>query len=326
MQTFEALMLVKESALGTVMATPVAGTDSIYIRLTDDNSFGIMPKPQTVTVPYGGGQAIDAEMLSDFTECTGNLSTLLYPTQALFILSWALARINAGQTSPWTTTERPGDLASVSCYHAYMMNDGTIKRQRYAGTKVTSLRLEASRGDTRWKCTLGLTAQKNIGNPVDASADPDATEFPLPGDADLPVGPYLFTHSSGGLLLGTGSGTVRSQYESLALNVANTIDARPFESRWVQVMEWHGRRSTLDVELRLKVTPDDKTAYEALTAQTCKLTLTQGARSVVLDYKGANKLGNLDRNLPLNKVATRRLTIANLYSSAAGTDIDFTVT
>jgi hypothetical protein len=325
MQTFEALYIVKESAFGTVMASPVAGTDSMFIRLTDGNSFSMQPNPVMTTIPYGGGQAIDAEMLSDFSEVKGALTTKLYPTQCALLLNWALTRVNAGQTAPWTTTEPPGDLASVSCYHAFQRNDGTIKRQRYSGCKVNSLRLEASRGDVVWKATLDLTAIKNIGNPVDASADPDATEFPLPGDADLPVGPYLFSHSSGGLLLGTGSGTVRSQYESLALAVTNSMDARPFESHWIQVNSFRGRKSTLDCELRLKVTPDDQTAYEALTANTCKLTLTSGARSVVIDYKGANKISKVDRNLPLDKIFTRRLTIANLYSSSAGTDLDVTV-
>ena len=39
MSAREFVWIVKESALGTLMTSPTAGTDSIYIRLVDGNSF-----------------------------------------------------------------------------------------------------------------------------------------------------------------------------------------------------------------------------------------------------------------------------------------------
>ena len=59
----EFLWIVKESALGTVMTSPVAGTDSIYIRLIDGNSFGMLAEPVIEEIPYGGGFAVTAEAL-----------------------------------------------------------------------------------------------------------------------------------------------------------------------------------------------------------------------------------------------------------------------
>jgi hypothetical protein len=326
MPAFEFLWLVKESAYGTPTASPVAGTDSIYIRLPDSNAFGVQADPQFAEIPYGGGEDMLVEAPADVTQVRGTLATNLYPTQAAFLLNWAGTRVNAGQTAPWTTTEPPGDLASVSAYHGYARNDGTIKRTRYAGGKVGQWRLAASRTDPVWKISLDLIFQKPVGNSYDASADPTATEFPAPADADLPTGPYLFSHAAGGLLLGTGAGTSRTQFESLEFTCANTIDARPFESRWLQVAAFRGRRPQLNAGLRLKVTPDDRSAYEAATAQRAQLTLTKGANSVVLDLKASNVIRQLRRDLPLNKVFMHNLQLGSLRDATAGTDLTITVT
>jgi hypothetical protein len=325
--SFEHLMLVKESSYGTPFAAPVAGTDSIYIRLPDSNSFTMIADPVISQIQYGGGYDVPAEFVSDYIEVKGGLTTNLYTSQAAFILGWALQRVDAAQTLPWAQTSEPvGDLASVSCYHAVMRNDGSIKRTRYAGVKCTSFRIEANRGAPVWKVSMDLVAQKFVGNTFDGSSDPTTTEFPDPLETSYPTNPYLFQHSSGGLLLGSGSGTVRSQYESLALAVANTIDARPFESRFLQVAAFRGRRSTLDVALRLKATPDDDAAYLALAAQRAQLTLTNGANSVVVNFQGNNFLSRRARDLPLNKVFMRTLTITNAFSQSAANDLSYTVT
>src|SRR3954447_14001739 len=103
----EFLWIVKESALGTVMTSPVAGTDSIYIRLSDGNSFGMVAEPVIEEIPYGGGFAVTAEAVSDHYGCKGQLKTKLYPGQAELLLALLTERVNAGQTAPWTTPELP---------------------------------------------------------------------------------------------------------------------------------------------------------------------------------------------------------------------------
>src|SRR3954471_13363187 len=118
MSAREFLWIVKESALGTVMTSPVAGTDSIYIRLIDGNSFGMVAEPVIEEIPYGGGYAVTAEAVSDHYACKGQLKTKLYPSQAPLLLPWAVTRINDDQDAPWETTEPAGDLASCSVYHA----------------------------------------------------------------------------------------------------------------------------------------------------------------------------------------------------------------
>ena len=327
MATFEAAMLVVESAYTVTKASPVAGTDSIYLRLTQPNSFSVQADPKYTDISFGGGEDILVESLSDTMDVKGTLKTVLYPTQANLLLNWALTRINTGQTAPWTTTEPPGDLASASVYHAYQRSDGTLRRTRYAGGKVAKLTLTGSRNAPVWNAQLDLIFSKQIGNTYDASSDPDATEFPLPQDTDLPMGPYMFSETSGGLLIGSGAGTVRTQYETLTLTVTNMIDARPFESRFVQVAAFRGRRATLDSVLRLKSTPDDRTAFESSAAQRAQLTITKAspAHSVVINLQSSNKLLRLQRDLQLNKLFTYNMQVGNVRDATAGTDIGLTV-
>jgi hypothetical protein len=318
----EFLMLVRESSYGTPVANPVVGTDAFSIRLTEGNAFSMHARPVIQELPYGGGLAVTAEAVSDFTEVQGSLRTKLYPSQAAFLLGWLLTRVGADQSSPWATTEPPGDLASVSAYHAVRRGDGTYQRTRYAGVKPLAGRLECSRSDPVWKLSLDLQAQRNVGNPHDGSTDPTAAEFPAPAEADYPTGPYLFLHSAPqGGQGGFQVGTVRTQYESLALTVENALDARPFESRFLQVCSFRGRASTLEAHLRLKATPDDRAAYEALVAQATRLTLNDGTHTCVLDFRGQNTITKLPHDLPLDKVFMITLALKNRWDPAAGGDV-----
>src|SRR6478752_474542 len=126
----EYLYAVRESALGTVMTSPVAGTDSCYVRLTD-GFFAMAADPVMEFIPYGGGYAVDAEAVSDHYECKGTIKTKLYPGQANFWMTWCLNRINSGQTTPWVTTELPGDLASLSLYHLVRRSDASYHCERF---------------------------------------------------------------------------------------------------------------------------------------------------------------------------------------------------
>src|SRR5262249_34384701 len=159
----EYLLIVKESALNTPMASPVAGTDSIYIRLIEGNAFQMYAKPIIEKIPYGGGYAVTSEAISDHYSVEGSLRTKLYPTQAQLLLDWATTRINSGQTFPWTTTELPGDLASCTVYHAVRQSTGAYNLKQFSGVKVTNCRIEVSRDGTSAVLSLGLMGSKQVG-------------------------------------------------------------------------------------------------------------------------------------------------------------------
>jgi hypothetical protein len=318
MSAREFLWIVKESSLGTVMASPVAGTDSIYIRLVDGNSFSMVAEPVIEEIPYGGGFAVTAEAISDHYGCKGQLKTKLYPSQAPLLMGLLMTRVD-GSGHPWTTTEPVGDLASVSIYHAVRRSDGTYRRKRFAGCKAAGGRIEVSRQSTTAMLTLDLQACRSYGNAMDGSSDPDGTEFPAPGEVDYPVGPYTFKQSAGGVTVGS----VRTQYESLAIAIRNALDGRWFETSYLTVNQFCGRKSTLDIDLYLKASPDDRSAFEAITAKAASVVLTNGVtgQNMTLQYNGQNTISALPYDLPLNQVFLQKLSLMNRFDPSASGDI-----
>jgi hypothetical protein len=322
----EFLWIVKESALGTVMSTPVAGTDSMYIRLADGNAFSMVAEPIIEEIAYGGGFAVCAEAISDHYSCKGVLKTKLYPSQAAMLLGWWITRINSGQTAPWVTTEPAGDLASCSVYHAVRDSTGTYKRTRFAGVKVDGGQVSVSRKANSATLTLNLTASRSYGNAMDASADPDATEFPAPAESAYPTNPYTFRHTSGLLKIAS----TRTQYESLDIKVDNVLDPQWFETAYLTALPCLGRKSSLDANLYFKLSPDDRASYEAITAQDTEVTFSNGTNTCKIDFNGKNHITKLPYELPLNTIFMQKLSLMNRWDPAvaagAGGDVFVTFT
>lgn len=315
--------LVKESSLGTVMATPAPGVDSIFLRLTED--FTVQPTMLVAQIPYGGGVAIAADQVCDHYQVGGQLRTKLYPQQAKVLLGWAGVRVDQAATppAPWVTTEPSGDLASMSIYHAVMRSDGTFLRKRYAGAKVASWTLEASRQAADGVAlTMDLIASRSYGNQQDGTADPDAVEFPAPTDADYPTGPYTFSESAGHVTVGS----VRTQYESLRLNSQNVLDRRWFETPYLTSLPWMGRTTTLDLGLLFKALPNDRNTYESQTPQAATVEFVQGANTIVVNMQGANRISNLVYQTPNNEQYRQTVTLMSLYDLAAGSDLNLSFT
>jgi hypothetical protein len=322
MSAREYLWIVKESSLGTVMTSPTAGTDSIYVRLVDGNSFSMVAEPVIEDIPYGGGFAVSADAVSDHYGCAGQLKTKLYPSQAPLLLALLATRVSSDQTVPWATTEPPGDLASVSIYHAVRRSDGTYQRKRFAGVKAKGGRIEVSRQSTSATLTLELQAARSYGNAMDGSPDPDASEFPAPAETDYPAGPYTFKNTAGRVTVGS----IRTQYDSLAIAIQNALDGRWFETSYLTLNQFCGRSSTLDVDLYLKANPDDRSAFEAITAQSCSVEFSNGTNSATIQFNGKNHITKLPYDLPLDKAFMEKLSLKNRFSPSAGEDLSVAFT
>ena len=323
----EFLYLVQESAYKTPVATPIvyptASANAFYIRLDGANTFTMRPRPVMVAVPYGGGVAIDAFRVSDKIECKGRLVTKLYAgALSQFLLQWGGQQINTAQTSPWTTTEPAGDLASVSCYHAITRSDGSIKRRVYLGCKVDGWDVEVSEDSTIATLALDISGSTPQGNQFDSSTDPSATTFPAPTDPQLPTNPYVFIHASGGLTIGSA----RTQFQSLKLASKNVIARRFWANRFVSLMRWVGRSTTLEAVNFYATTPDDRTSYEGLTTETTSLALSNGTHSVTFNMNTASVISQFEDQLPLNDLYTQTMTITNQWDATAGSDLAFAFT
>ncbi len=329
----EFLLLVQESAYKTPVTSPTvynytsppSTPSAFYIRLDGSNAFTMRPRPMMVAVPYGGGVAIDAFRVADKMECKGRLVTKLYAGPlSQFLLQWAAQAINTAQTSPWTTTEPAGDLASVSVYHAIQRSDGSIKRRVYLGTKVDGWDLEVSEDGTIAMLTMDLSASTPQGNQFDSSTDPAATTFPVPTDSpnQMPINPYVFIHASGGLTVGSA----RSQFQALKLSSKNQIARRFWANRFVNLMRFVGRSTTLEAVNFYASSPDDRTSYEGLTNETTSVSLNNGTHSITINMNTASVITTFEDQLPLNDLYTQTMTVTNQWDPTAGSDLALSFT
>lgn len=317
----EFLWVIKESAYGTKKPSATAGVDSVYIRLADANAFSMVADPVFVETAFGGGWDEPADVQADHYDVKGALSTLLYPTQANLLLDWLMTPVNTGQTLPWVTTEPAGDLASCTIYHGIRRRDGTIKRHKYTGVKCAGGEIACSRSAPRATLKLDLIGQKEVGNAVDASADPDATEFPEPADSAYATGPYLFSHTSA--LFKVGSAL--TQYAGVSLKVTNKLDPQFFENHWLSTCGNKGRSATLDADVLLKASPDLRTAMLALTNQDVELSFNDGVTGHVttkIDFNTKNYVAKLPYDLPLGKEFMQKLSIKNRYDTSVGSGLN----
>lgn len=324
----EFLMVVEESAYKTPVATPVvwttatayglANASAYYVRLDGGNAFTMRPRPVQVEVPYGGGLAVGQSRVSDKLECKGRLQMKLSVAQAPFWLSWAAQRVGTG--TPWTTTEPAGDLASCAIYHAVQHSDGTFKRRVYLGCKVDGWGFSIGEDSTVGTLHLDLSGSTPQGNQFDASVDPTATTFPSPADDNLPSDWYVWIHSAGQLTI---AGTARSAIASLDVEVKNTLARSYYNSRFLQLLRFVGRKSTVASKLIYAPTPDDRTAYEGLTPGAVSIGLNNGTHGFTIGLNGQNVMDPFEDDLPLDNLYWQSHTDNNLWDNAAGSD--FTV-
>lgn len=301
-----------------------------YIRLDTGNAFDMRGRRITSTIPYGGGFNVPYLRVGKAANVAGTLKTILYYSQASNLLGWALTRVNSGRTTPWTTTDAssvmpPGDLASATIYHAYMLPDGTFARRAYRGVKVASLRLECSADSPLVVATFGLVAQKHDPNSDMGGSDSAAigtTEFPGPTNSSWPSDPVLFQESTGLLKIGS----TRTQYQDLSIEVTNNLNPLRYESRFLQTCRMTGRAGMLTANMRLKGTPDNRAAFDALTAQDTEVSWTNGSNTVKIDLNTAAIIDDVTDDLPIEGEYNQRLSVASFWDGANAGDIVFTYT
>lgn len=317
MSAKEYVWIIKESSLNTAMASPVAGTDSIYIRLTDGNAFTMQADTIIEEIPVGYGFAVTGEAIADKYSVKGALKTKLYPAQQALLMDWAVTRVAGTGTTPWATTEPDGDLPSCTVYHAIKLSDGSYRRKKFTGVKVDAMKIDVSSKSTSATLTLTLTGCKALGHPLDSTSDPSGTEFPAPADTAYPNGPYTFKHTSTGLKIAT----VRTAYDSIALSVDNTLDGQYFESTGLSVLQWCGRKTSMDVDMYLKPSPDDRASYDGNASLDTELTFNNGSKTLKIDFNAKNHISKLSYTTPLGGLYMQKLSLVNRWDPATSTDI-----
>ncbi len=328
--------IVQESAYLTPATSPTVWTTSTtyglshfgaaYVRLDGGNKFTMRARPTgIVDTVYGGGLDVPAYKISDKIECKGQLTLQLTVGQAPFWLSWWLSRI-VGGTAPWTTTIPVGDLASCSVYHAVTRSDASIKRRVYLGTKVDSGTLSVSEGSTIVTLQLNLSASTPQGNQFDSSTDPTSGTFPAPADNNFPIDPYVFINAGGSSYF-TYAGAVRTQFTELTLSVQNELARKWYANRFLQLLTFVGRKTTLATKLLYPASgQDDRTLYEGLTPESTSIEMNNGTHGFTIGLNAQNVLTPFEDDLPLNDVFMQASTSNNMWDPSAGSDLTLTIT
>lgn len=320
------LRITQESSFGTY--TPNAGgpslNPSVVIRGNGPNYFRPFTKPQLWQIMDTSGQNIPALVGSEVTMVGGQLVTQLYASQAQFLLQWGLQRINTAQTSPWTTTELPYDLASCTIDFGYTRGTTAIKRTRYLGCKVVSGSIACSTDAPVCILTLNIVGSTPQGNTFDSSTDPDATVFPEPALTAYPIDPYLFQHTLGALTIGSA----RTKYDKLSIEWTNQCKAYFDENRFANAVKMNGRTIKWSSHLRLKPTPDDRAStYEVVSASAGSVVFDNGTNTCTLDFNGQNFMEDLQEDLPLDEEFYYDLNLFSaLDSSVAAPNSDLQLT
>lgn len=317
----ESLYAVVESALGTPKASPVLNTDAWYFNLPEDDSFSGVMTREKVVIAHGGGCAIPFDRVPGKCMTSINWKGLVYPSLDNFLIRFALQRISGG--SPWTTTERSGDLASASMYKLWETNDGAIKRKRFAGCKVASLELSCSASDPKLKFSASLQAVREVGNPVDSSSDPDATEFPASTAANLPTGPYIHQNSSGNVSVG---GVVLTKYESLSLRVTNTLDVLHGDGYFPATIGLTGRTIAATIQRQLLDTPDFRSFSQTVADKATSIEFDNGSNSFKIDLGAKCYIDSYTQQLSNSKLFLETITIQSQLDPGTGSDVVLTFT
>jgi len=324
-----------ESSFGVAKASPVLGTDSCYLRLSESSAFKAELVPQTDIVNYGGGRVTPAAEVTDTFISRGTIKTVLYPgIWTNLLLKWSIDVINTGRTTPWTTTDASslmpaGDLASLAFYEAAQLSDGNYVRVKWLGNKCTKWTLSFSSGPQARKLILDadFIGIKCVTNTVEGSppAAPDATEFPAPAEADYPTVAWKFSDFTGST--GTAKiGSARSQIESVSISGENSLDARNYETKFNEIIRFLGRKTTADVMLRYKPSPDDLASYQSRTVLDSEFKIDNGSNTLKIDFNAINRLAGHDREYDDGREYGRKLSLQNYWSPATSSDIDLTVT
>lgn len=316
----EFVLMVQESAYKTPVGSPVLGTSMVYPRLSESDAFSVRDSPILVPVMRGGGINTKAYTIAGKQECSGALKMVMCYSTAAFLLGWATQPMNAGQTTPYTTTEPPNDLASMTFYHGITLSDGTIKRRAWLGCKCEGFSLSCSADSPLMIGTFQIRASTPQGNQFDSSTDPTSGTFPAPADTAFPVDAIIFQHLAAGLTVGSS----RTQFDAWGLDSKYSMDPKWFESRFVSVHRFWGRATTMTLTNYYKPSPTDRTSYEGVAAQSVIAAFTNGTHTLTFALNAQNIFSKVDDQLGIDKVFMQSDSIDNQWDASAGGDFNFT--
>lgn len=301
--SFQAVRLTTEATPGTFNGSGTATT----IRLSKSNAFPGRVTPIINNIRDAAGTNRVVHSRSSQFGTKGKFGTLLYfGAQSKVLLPWAI-----------NITGSPLGMSSVTMDHMIQIEDGsgTMVYERYLGCYCDQMHLAAANGGE------GVLVYMDFDFTFMGIAAITGTDFPTPALTGYPTGAEaVFQQMDGGFTLGS---TVAS-FKSFDMTIKNILRPQYDAKAYPQRIRWCGR----DVDFKTKVlysatTP--RSDFQALTAKTCSMVLTDGTNSITLDFKTSGLYTSVEDDLPLDDEASQTLSVMPRLDTSAATDVSLTI-
>lgn len=299
------LRLTKESTYGTFNGSPGTG-EQIWMRLTGDNPFTVMPKPQPYEIMSCDalGEPIQEDNQIFFTD--GNLTCPAYPSQMAFLLNQLTGIAGSGTPAVYSLPSFTADYF-----------DGARTR-RYLGCHMQAgtLAVPATGGPATWNLAI-IAWKPDTTNPT--LAEPATSVFPT----DLP----LRLQDSAGAFKLAPADSVRTKYNSFTATWTNTIAREQDETAYPTLL-YAGRRNTFQGVFHYLSGETDRAIFEGRTTTTYnQVTFTRaGHHTILLDWKGKGKMKNFQPNFRMQGRSYVTLDMAAFFDPSSGVNSSFSYT
>lgn len=305
----QGLRWTKEVTPGTFPGSPAGGTQE-YIRLVGDDAYPGRVEPNTFFVRDAAGSNRNVAAGMATWKCQGSLSTLLYYAQAKNLVLWACNIISDGAGG-----FKPAFTGAFDHYSQMEDAGPTVVYDRSLGCVCDSVTIKGTNTGDGVKITFAASFLYT------GVATITGTDFPPPALTLFPAGsPAVFPHVAGNFSLGGA----RTGFRSFEITVKHILDQIYDESPYPQAIKWCGRDVTLKVDVRHR-SQADRTAFNAVSAQTSALSLFDGTTTIAFNFQTASIISGLTDSQPLAKAHYQSLDATVLLDASTGTDLTVTV-
>lgn len=298
------MRMTKEAAWGTFDTTATSG-NIMWIRLTDGGSFVAEPDPQTWDVRGADGFNLRQQRGAPVTMFPFSLKTVLYPAQAPNLVNWGLTPVS-----------------NVLPSYTIDYWDG-IEVRRLLGCRVATGKLGTDSSSFVMNFEVSGYGQTASTTTL---AQPASTVF-------VSERPYVHQDSAAACLYGATTSTpTLALYDSIEVSWKNVLDARAFESTYIQICDYNGR--DVDFALKRLLTANaERIAFQnqALRAATIAWAVTttggySGNHSLSLALQSNSYVGGRTVTRSFDRDQDEQLSMMSYKDGTTGTDLVVTCT
>lgn len=308
-----------ESTFNTFPGTPPGGSQ-IDLFMTSDNDMTVRAQPMFSPIRDAGTGSRLVRMIPGRTKVGGGFSSFLFPSQTSYLLGLATGTATSGTGGVLIGAAPCLDLPSFTIDHLIDRDfDCGKEYARYTGNKISRFNLKSDMSEGGWLWSFDAEVIGSTKRTITGS------DFATPALSAYPTDdPYQYFHTAGNVSI---NGGVRTNYQSLSLDIQNTIEAFADENIYASDVKWLSRTITFTIKSRYK-SPADRLLYEAGTKVPASIEINNGTHTITFNFGNQCIITSVTDGLPMGGIFTQTLTFTPMMDSTLSppTDFSFTVT